>query len=324
MKLKYSAALCAFTAILICVYILMPGNADWLCVETPSYAVPGINFIVKVKLKNPEPGLMLGVDLHRMNDKKDSLGCFSVSRSSEVKDNKTVYDFSIPVPRDKDASYIFPVIILSRDGSWPGRVKAAENEPVPVRLSEQIPARIILEQRKTRDTGEKVTQFIPESDTLCFITAALWGVLAMMLLIKRNLHLSPVLPLAAAVSAVWEGLSSSTVIAVYLRGIALHSGAYSLRREPQQFLTIIIILSCTAVIIYLFYAIHKSHLKVLLICLTGFWSISLLRILSLHEIDRLLTLIIAGIQTGQLLRLAAAALSVAVFLHIIINEREKI
>jgi len=322
MKRIYSAALFSFAAILICVCILTPYNADWLSVETSSYAVPGINFTVKVKLKNPEPGLMLGVDLHRMDDKKNSHGCFSVSRPLVVKDNETLYEFSLPVPGDKDTSFIFPVIILSRDGSWSGRVKSAESEPVPVQSAEQIPSQIILVQKKTRDNGEKTLQLIPESDLLRFITASLWVFLVVMLLIRRNLHHSPSLILAAAVSALWESFNSSTAITFYLRGIAIYSGAYGLRREPQQFFSILLILTCAAVIIYLIHAISKSYISVILICLSIFWSISLLRILSLHEIDRLLTMTIAGIQTGQLLRLAAAVLSIAALLQLIIKEQE--
>jgi len=324
MKRYFSAALCSVTAILICVYILMTGNADWLTIETPSYAVPGTNFIVKVKLINPEQGLMLGVDLHHMDNEKNTRGCFSVGRPLEIKDNESVYYFSVPVPCRGNTSYIFPVITLSKDGSWSGRVKAAESEPVPVQLSGQVPDRIILMQRKTRDTGEKVSRIIHESDILSFVTAALWAAFAVMLLIKRNMHFSPLLTLTSAVSAVWEGSGSSTAIALYLRGIALHAGAYSLRREPQQILTFIIILACAAVIIYLFSVFHKSHITIILICFTIFWSISLLRIFSLHEIDRILTLTIAGIQTGQLIRLACAVLSATTFLHIIINSRREI
>lgn len=324
MKLNISAVFCTLFAALLCVYILTTSSAEWLTVETPSYAVPGGNFIVKVELKNPEPGLRLGVDLHHLNKNKESLGCLSVSRSVEITDNKNSYEFYIPVPAKRELTFIFPVVILSRDGSWSGRVKSAESEPVPIQLSEKVPDRIILTQMKTHDTGEKVFQFIPESDTLRFMTAVLWGVLAVMLLFKRNIHHSAVLALNAAVSAVWEWVGISTAIAIYLRGVALHTGSYGLRREPQQILTIIIILACTAVILYLFSVLHKPHITIILICLAIFWSISLLSILSLHEIDRILTLTIAGIQTGQLLRLASAALAAATFLYFIINERGEI
>jgi hypothetical protein len=321
-KLFLTAAGIILTS-LLCLYIFTAGHAEWLAVETPSHAVPGNNFKVKIELKKPEPGLKLGVDLHHMNNKKESLGCLSVSRSIEVTDNKTLYEFTLPVPVNREYSYIFPVITLSKDGSWAGRIKAAESEPIPIILQQHSQSDKALNKRRTYDIGINPERTLPESDILCFLTASLWVLSAIMLFIRREKHGSVLLPLTATAAAVWEIFDSGTVIVNALRNISLQSEVYNFRRMPQQFLTIIIILACSAVIIYMIYNLNKSYMAILVMCLILFWSISLLRILSLHEIDRLLTVTIAGIQTGQLIRLSSAALSTAAFLLMIKKRRER-
>jgi hypothetical protein len=306
-----SAVCCLLLTSLLIRHILKSGEAKWLAVETPSYAAPGLNFKVKVLLKNSEPGRKLSVDLHRMNEHGESPRCISVSRPVEVTSEKTIYEFSLPIPHDIQASYIFPVIILSEDGTWNNRIKAAESEAVPVNLLPENSTPVILEQRKTRNTAEQALQIQPESGKLSFLISVLWLAVALTAFISRKSYSTAILFLTSIASAAWEALDSSTAIVNKLRHLAMQSGIYDIRREPQQILTIIIIVTAAVFLLYILHSMKNLFKAIPSICIAIFWSIALLRILSLHEIDRLLSMTVAGAQAGQIIRLGASIICLA-------------
>ncbi len=298
-------------------HILTSDEAEWLAVETPSYASPGLNFKVRVLLKDTEPGLRLSVDLHRINEHSESSVCISVSRPVEITSEKTIYEFSLPIPHNTQASYIFPVIILSEDGTWTNRIKAAESEAIPVNFLPEKNTPVILKQRKTRNTAEQTMQIQQESGKLSFLISVLWLAVALTAFINRRRYSQIILFLTSIASSAWEALDSSTAIVNTLRHIAMQSGIYDIRREPQQILTIVIIVTAAGFSFYMLHSMKNLFKAVPLICIAIFWSIALLRTLSLHEIDRLLSITIAGVQSGQIIRLSASITCLAAVICII-------
>jgi hypothetical protein len=111
---------------------------------------------------------------------------------------------------------------------------------------------------------------------------------------------------AAAASAAWELLNSSTAIGNILRTAALGSGMYSGRRLPQQCFTITIILLLAGAVYLLIVSGFELYIVLSWLCIILYCGINLLQVLSLHEADRLLSVTVAGLQTGQLIKIAAA------------------
>lgn len=300
-----TAACCIIPAIILCWHILTAGNAKWLGVETSPFAIKGENFNIQVTLTSPGTGLHLGADIHGMNINRESTGYITGSRNIEVIPDKKLYKFSLAVPADKNISFIFPVIILSKDGTWGGRISAAETGPVPVRLSGDVNDLEKLEFKNARNTAEKGAAAKPESLDVSLITSLILIAAAAAAVFYRK-QFSQWITAAVVVTAVWELFNSSTTIVNILRTAALGSGIYSGRRLPQQVLAIAIILIVTAAVYWLIVSGFELYIRISWLSIISYWVINFLQVLSLHEADMLLSLTVAGIQTGQLIKLAAA------------------
>ncbi|HPS58186.1 MAG TPA: hypothetical protein PK514_08780 [Spirochaetota bacterium] len=305
---------CALPAILLCWNLLTSGDAKWLQVETPLFAAKGESYRVRVTLTSPESGSYLGADIHGMNEKKISTGYLSGGRQIQVSADKKVYEFLITVPLNKNPAYIFPVIILSRDGTWKGRISAADTEPVPVTLSGSRNEFLKLEFKRARDTAQQATVAKPESHALGIAISLLWMAAALTAALFRKQFMSGWIAPAAAVSSLWEVLNSSTAISSIMRMAAQGSGLYSDRRIPQQLLTLTIILVFMIAAIYLLSSSRELYRVLSWICITAYWGVNLLQVFSLHETDRLLSVNIRGLQAGQLIKLAAAVICILLLL----------
>lgn len=315
-KISPPLAVCYVVLIsLFCWYLISSGNAKWLRVESPSGALQGVNYIVRVTIADPDSEMYLAVDLHWMNAEKSSLGYLSGTKSVKISSNKNVYEFSVPVPPDKNAAYIFPVIYLSKGGSWNDRISAAETEPVPVLMSVDKSTGIHFVQQKTRNIDKQIKMPKPESFPLSIAISVIWLAASLIALLKRKRYRTGLIAAAAFTSSAWEILGSSAAIGKILRYIAWTTGIYYDRHAPQQILTVIIIIIFAVVSFYLLNSIRRLLKNLPWICISVFWGIVILQIVSLHETDRLLSATIAGIQGGQILRLAASVICLAAIFY---------
>ena len=152
----------------------------------------------------------------------------------------------------------------------------------------------------------------PESHALSMAISLIWLAAALTAALSRKLLISGRVAAAAAVSSVWEVLNSSTATGNILRMAALGSGLYSGRRMPQQLLTAGIILVLVIAAVYILSSGLPLYRVLSWICITLYWGINTLQVLSLHEADMLLSINISGVQAGQLLKLSAAVVCLAV------------
>lgn len=305
------------SADLFSLYIMTSGEAEWLTLETPASAVTGQPFTIKVILRRPEPGRYLGADLHWMDEKKNSHGYLSGVRSVEITAGKTVYELRPEVPLSSSASFIFPVVVVSADGTWGGRIYAADAEPSAVISGSGTGISNPMVRRRGRDIMRENHMAEPESCALRYLTAGLWlSAAAVCAAFYRNRNGVLVITTALASSA-WELLNAGTVAGGIFRQIALISDTYSFRRGPQQALSVIVITCLWAAGLYIISRVREKELRVLWLALSLFWGISLLGLFSLHEIDFILSASAAGMQAGQAIRFCASGVCLAAAVLII-------
>lgn len=298
-----AAVCCVITAAAVfCVFIFSSGEADWLRVETPSIAFPGESFPVRITLLQPVSGLYLGADLHWMDKNKVSRGYFSGCVPVKTADGKSVYQLSIPVRPERQTAFVFCVIILSAEGTWSTRIKAADLEPVPV-IDKAVNGAVPETGFRTAHVISNGNHVLPaESVPLRFVTAAIWFVISFFFIIGKHCFQSGRIASAALVSSVWEALNGSAVIGNLSRGIALSSDMYDDRTGLQTAMTLAVAAVLLVILLrYIMKDRHPLNLNVWL-CVAVFWGVSFIRLFSLHGADALLTKTMAGFEAGQLSR----------------------
>ena len=317
-------SLCYLISIsIICRYALSSKNADWLIVGTPSHALCENSFDVSVTLLNPQPGMYLSVDLHWMTSDKESNGYLSGTKPVMITAGRKVYDFSVPVTRAEKAAYIFPVIILSREGTWNSRISAAEMEPVSVTNSGKVTYDSTLSQRSVKDTSGNEIFTRNESVHFRFLITGIWFAAVVLYTIKRKNLGTTSIAITAFISSLWEGLNAGWLLENSLRIITTHAGAYGERHEPQQIVSVFILIAIGIFSIYLISTL-TNMLKILSwICLSVFWCISILQIISLHEIDELLYSTFIGLEIGQMIKLAASFVFLAITVNTIRSDKKR-
>ena len=324
-KSRLISAGCLLAAIFSCWYLLNPANARWLKIERSPVAVPGQNFKVRVILTKADPGLYLGADLHGITSDGLSTGYLCGARQVKVTAGTNVYEFSIPVPMNKKIFYLFPVIILSRDGTWQGRILTAHGETVTLCPHCSPDQYIKPEPAAAHETEYRAAEKKSASRATGIATALAWIIAAITAAFPGKVKVSRAITAVALVSFLWEVLNSSSMIAHTLRIIAEESGLYGARRIPQQILAVAVIIILAAAAAYLISSEIKMNTVVAVISISVYWAVSSLKILSLHETDLLLEADIAGTNSGQLVKLAAAILCLSAGLIRIktVNNREK-
>lgn len=324
MKSKISAIVACgtFPAVILCWYLLTSGNAKWLKVEAPQFAVKGQALMTRVTLTSPIPGLYLGADLHGIDRSGESTGFLSFTGNVRIEADKKIYDFYITVPGNTHVSSVSPVIILSRDGTWTSRISAAYTEPVPVEMSGRNNKPGSLEYKRVQDIAANNPPPNNESRVMAVVISGIWLTVSALTLFSRKNPRTELIAVAAAVSSAWELFNSSTVISSILRITASGIGMYSERRMPQQVLTFIIILALFVFAVYIITCRNKSFRILPWTCIGAYWCINLLQVLSLHETDRLLAVTFVNIQSAQLVKLAAAGLCFVIILTGRINKRK--
>lgn len=307
-----------------CWHILSSDGPEWLRVQTPGTASRDYPFTIKVILTKPEPGTFLDVNLHWMDGNKISHGYLSGGRTVMISGNRYIYETSLKVPVNEQASYVFPVIFLSHDGTWGNKFAAAIVEPVPVSTDGPEHSDLQMKTRQSHDFFQHEPVLQPESRKLRFIIAGLWFTVAFIGFAGcRRIHTGGIAAMAL-LSAGWELFNSSAVIAGMLRNLAYGMRFYNERKEPQQVITILIIIATVALVLHLVSSALKPDKIIQITAITVFWGISVASLLSLHKIDTVLSKSVAGIQAGQLSRLAAALACLAAIIFSIIFRGKKV
>ena len=224
-KSRLISAGCLLAAIFSCWYLLNPANARWLKIERSPVAVPGQNFKVRVILTKADPGLYLGADLHGITSDGLSTGYLCGARQVKVTAGTNVYEFSIPVPMNKKIFYLFPVIILSRDGTWQGRILTAHGETVTLCPHCSPDQYIKPEPAAAHETEYRAAEKKSASRATGIATALAWIIAAITAAFPGKVKVSRAITAVALVSFLWEVLNSSFHEAL----LAGHDSPWTLR-----------------------------------------------------------------------------------------------
>jgi len=307
-RIYLTASACYIVLIVvICRTVIFSGNADWVQIKSHSPAYINHPFKIVVTLLKPEDGTKLSVDLHWMNSDKITRGYLTGVKPANITADKPVYEFSIPVTKSEAAGYIFPVIYITRDGSWNSRIAAASCDPVPVTGIVDKSTPQTLQVNKARDIAARTVRSGDESTLLRLITAMIFFSITAIFILKYTGLKVRLVTVSAVISGIWEALNASTLSGNALRKIALLTGIYGGRREPQQLLTIAVVILLATVAIYIVLKLRNAGEVTSLFCLSIYWGVSFMQLISLHDIDIVLSKTIFGIvQTGQLIRFAAS------------------
>lgn len=296
-------------AVLLCWHLFSGSESGWLRVETKYPAVSGSEFTVRVTFLKPVTSKYIGIDLHGMDHRKNSIGFLSYTEHQITDSSRTVYEFSLPVPSKKNPAYVFPVIVLSETGSWQSREHVAYADAVPVCYSSCNIKKGGLISRSTTDLDNRHTDTTPDSIYLTVIIVFAWIAVSMLMFQLKNNTNSFLIAFVAILSSAAEIVCYILSIDNPLRRVIHEAGLYNFRRAPQQLFSIVVIICSALFFIYIISSFRRPYKNILLLFIIFFMSVAVLQILSLHELDSILSVKLAGLHSGQLLRSLSALCS---------------
>jgi len=292
--------------------------ATWLRVETPSHAILDKGFPVRVTLDAPVRSAQLAVDLHWLGSRSTARGFLVGSPPQRVDARQEPYTFELPVDTRPDLGQVQIILFLSPTGRWEDRIESATTAPIPVQ-----PHGTLGPVASTPAYAVRSESFPPSapSPALRISIAVLW-LLSSIALWRRGARpglgrdwLEPVgsrgvrlrwLAAACLLAALWELSTLETFLPQIARAAALEHDLYAERFWTQQWITLAFL---AGVLAWLAITLRGSplHRKDVIAAALGLYAgISLSSVVSLHEIDRILSVTILSIPSAQVAKLFVA------------------
>lgn len=291
-------------------------TATWIRVDVPRHAIVGRGFPVRVTLDVPMESVLLVVDLHALGSRDTARGFLAGSAPQRVDSRQESYSFELPVAARNDLDQVQVILYLSPSGLWEDRIAAATTGPIPVQTGgalEPMAGTPVYEVRR-----ESVRGAIP-SPTLRVSIALLW-LLSTTVLWRRGARpgrdrLERVasrgvrlrwLAAACLLAALWELSSLETFIPQIARVAAAERDLYAERFWAQRWITLAFL---AGVLAWFAFALRASPLhwtNGVAAALGLYAGIALSSLVSLHEIDRLLSVAILSIPSAQIAKLVVA------------------
>ena len=275
--------------------------STWIRVETPPHAIPGKGFPVRVTLDAPVGNAQLAVDLHWLGSRSTARGFLAGSPPQRVDGRRDTYTFELPVYARTDLGQVQVILFLSPTGSWEDRIEAAATAPIPVQPHGTLEPFATISVYDVRD--ESVPHSAP-SPVLRALIAVLW-LLSSIALWRRGARLRW-LAAACLLWALWELSTLETFIPQIARAAALEHELYAERFWAQQWSTLAFL---AGVLAWLAFTLRRSplHRTDGIAAAIGLYAgISLSSLVSLHEIDRILSVTILSIPSAQVAKLSVA------------------
>jgi hypothetical protein len=256
------------------------------------------------------------VDLHWLGSRSTAHGFLVGSPPQRVDARQEAYSFELPVDARSDLGQVQGIIFLSPTGSWEDRIEAATTAPIAVQPHGTLEPFTRIPVYDVRH--ESVPQSAP-SPVLRASIAVLW-LLSSIALWRRSARLgrdrleparSPSVRLrwlaaACLLAALWELSSLETFISQIARAGALEHDLYAERFWAQQWITLAFL---AGVLAWLAFTLRGSPLRrtdVIAAALGLYAGISLSSLVSLHEIDSILSATILSIPAAQVAKLSVA------------------
>lgn len=292
----------------------------WLRAEAPFWAERGGEVELRLSLDTPQEGVYLGADLHGARDDYEGLGFQASAPTQPMSAGRREYTFSVRVPDKGELAYVEPIIFAAPDGSWEHRSIAVRLPLIPVTKKTPLAAAPPLSQTRAYPLGDRRVSVRRESRGFRALAAILFAICAagaLGLTVKRgepkDRHRAFALAFACLAACVWEIMLPEASISSFLRRFARYEGLYRMRRGPQLLIDIIVIglgVFGGVALIARARARRRTASGFAWLGLYAYACIALLRIVSEHYIDAFmcLDLPVLGLQLGQGVRLACAAL----------------
>lgn len=270
-----------------------PPPAVWVTLRADDRAPAGGRWHCTATLQTSATGF-LGVDLHDAGDA--AVGCLGVGPTHRLQPGANEYQFAVPLPAAARGE-VFAVLVLSTDGSWLHRTQVAVSAPLPVgapRGATDLPVHAQPHERPAEDRP-----VLP----LRAAVALPWLAAALLLLRRRRRGAAIACALVAAV----ELAAAAPLLAAALRALWQRQLLYGSRRLPQVVGTGLVLCGCAGGAGWALGRRGPAAPIAAAVCL--YLAVAGAGLLSLHEVDRLLTWRGLLLPLGALLRMAAGLLA---------------
>jgi hypothetical protein len=290
-------------------------EASWLRVDAPSVIVVGEPFIATVTLLEPADGAFLALDLHGTDLRKSSLRVVAAGQTQAIVGGQRTFRFPLVLRERQDVARVQAVIYLSRSEQWSDAFRVARSDSLDVIRGSPRPADIVLRPLTVHDQKEDPAIEVANPPLLRMAIVALWlgagGVAATAWRRSAPATVAGLFVVLCLVLAAWEALAAGTWIADQARPLARAAGLYEDRRIVQQVTTVALagVLGLLAAV-----GLQRSRRHFPGLALAGmalYVVVSLVDMLSLHEVDRLLATKIGVWPLAGVLRLTGACAAVA-------------
>lgn len=290
-------------------------EAAWLRVDAPSVIVVDEPFIATVTLLEPADGAFLDFDLHGKDARKSSLRVVAAGQTQAISGGQRTFRFPLVLRERPDVARVHAVIYLSRSEQWSDAFRVASSDSIDVIRGTPSAADIVLRPLMVHDQKEDPAIEVANPPLLRATIVALWlgagGVAAAASRRSAPATAAGLFIVLCVVLAAWEALAAGTWIADQARPLARTAGLYEERRTVQQVTTVALagVFGLLAAV-----GLRRSRRQFSGLALAGmalYAVVSLVDMLSLHEVDRLLATKIGVWPLAGVLRLTGACAAVA-------------
>ena len=302
-------------------------QASWLTVDAPASATAGRPLELKVRLREIPVSGYLVATLHRSGRDRASSGRISSGGSRPLAADAETYTFSIDIPVMAELDFVYAVLYLSPTGGWDDRTRAAYSVPIPVRKPAPVTAepswrrlrffRMYYSPPGVPDSRAPAAPE-PQEKSLrtrtpvrisLFILLAASGLLCLTLYKRRHSAGTPgslqegrrwmVFAVVLLLAAASEFLLLDEMLTEWGRGIAISSNVYFMRRPVQMAGIAIIAGGGGSLFILSLVSLLRnralSRLRLAGICLSIYLAVSLVEMLSFHQVDSLKRFVYLGV-----------------------------
>jgi hypothetical protein len=290
-----------------------PPAATWLEAAAPAAAGTGQPFPARIRILRRPPGiphgpLVVSVHLHG----RSVWGAWNYvieAESQPMALGRWLY-FDVPVPADADLYKAFLLVFLSPSGEWADRVYYMRSRIFRVHPGE-LGTPEGMQPLKFFDRGPVNPAARVDSEPARLAISVGWLACALawwrrMRPAYRAASLLAALALAASVS---EILSAGSALAGAVRSLVIAHGWYALRYGYQQILTFAILFLGGALVILGWQRIRATPLRLGVAGLGLYAAVTLAALVSMHEMDAVLSTPLLSVPLLQILQLAAVSLA---------------
>jgi hypothetical protein len=291
--------------------LVVSPRETWLEAEIPPLAARGRAFAIVVRLKGRPRGAFLQADLHGMDSSRRNLGFVAATAPAILSPGRTEYRFEPAIPPGDDLASVQAIIYLSRYGTWESRGPTARLNPVPIASVPPSDDELHPRPAPAYPVSDRFEPPRNDSFPVQILAALAWAACALMSLRRSPDTRSAAMAAACLAACLWELLMPETAVSDLFRRASKSEGLYFVRRGPQVLISLAVIaaaLGGSCLLLIRSFKAGRAARGFARLGLNAYAGLALLRIISVHAIDALLSVPVVGIQAGQAARICCAVL----------------